>query len=950
MKSLHSKIPTIRIAWFRTALATMVGLSSYVMGHGQVRLDVASLTETEIGEIVSLTLSITNDAAENFHGTVRMTGSPGVRILGDSERVIELSPTGKRFLPVQVRIDQEATPGDAFVKIAVSDQKDQVVAEINSELSVRRVRNVFMQALSHRELMRHPGDSIHLPMYVKNVGNTEETIRILTSMPVSQGSPAREFTVAEVTLTPAMDTTIHMRFIVDDRMFSYAQLYVNVTGLYSDMEVFGNATVSLQNVASRRSYVHQLPEYDIWAREHNQISLSTRNPFQGQPTWHLQGRAVHQLGDGKALSYHLNVHQWGQNQTPSINNTWIRWDRNNRGFTVGNISESLEKYIFGRGIKVHFGDVTRNWTTEAGIVDKGYNLVGQNASEQWFDGYSAFVRSRHGMENNKGLRYSTLALYDRDPYENSESALYANTLDWIPGNGHRHTFAQFHFGAGLSRPLSSVSNGDRPLKPSLATGLIFNTQFGHYTLTSSNYYSSSYYPGTRRGMLQLNQRLTRNVGQTTLWAGHYHSDYEPSYLTTPNANAIYFFQSRVEVGLSQPWGPFMTVSISPRFEREKGRYFYRSVQPELLGQRSVKLQALWSWRSRDSKHFSSITQEAGWLTDSDFDANLRLHYRGTIAYSFQRLQLLGLYQYGFASISDHLSIGQWARTPYRASLDLSWSGYFFNKRLQADLGASVFQDDLTGGGLAANNRLQYNFNRTAFFAHNQWFRYRRNDFVSAPVIYTQMGIIQKLPDHAQRSAAKKGKMTLTLFYDHNHNGVFDEGDELAVGKSILIDNTLFLSNAKGIIQYTRVPYERYRLRIPVEDGWYAPERHIVLQKRHLQMEVPLQRSGTLRGKVIFDYDPRLSMETNTALEGFSITATSANGTSFSSRTDSYGRFLLFLPVGEYEIFLNEQEFPNHVFSKNSKQRIRIDAGKVVELPDFELNIEQKSIEVKRFGT
>src|SRR5690606_36654187 len=211
---------------------------------------------------------------------------------------------------------------------------------------------------------------------------------------------------------------------------------------------------------------------------------------------------------------------------------------------------------------------------------------------------------------------------------------------------------------------------------------------------------------------------------------------------------------------------------------------------------------------------------------------------------------------------------------------------------------------------------------------------RRNDFVSAPVIYTQMGIIQKLPDHAQRSAAKKGKMTLTLFYDHNHNGVFDEGDELPVGKSILIDSTLFLSNAKGIIQYTRVPYARYRLRIPVEDGWYAPERHIVLQKRHLQMEVPLQRSGTLRGKVIFDYDPRLSMETNTALEGFSITATSANGTSFSSRTDSYGRFLLFLPVGEYEIFLNEQEFPNHVFSKNSKQRIRIDAGKVVELPDF----------------
>src|SRR5690606_28643710 len=158
-----------------------------------------------------------------------------------------------------------------------------------SELSVKQVRNVFLQSRSHQALMQHPGDSISLPIYVKNTGNTTEAIQILTSRPISQGSSARDFEVTDILLSPSQDTILNVGFILDERMLSFAHFYVNVTGLYSNKDVFGNATINVQNAASRRSFVDRSLEHDVWSSQQNQISLSTRNLMQGQQTWHLQG-------------------------------------------------------------------------------------------------------------------------------------------------------------------------------------------------------------------------------------------------------------------------------------------------------------------------------------------------------------------------------------------------------------------------------------------------------------------------------------------------------------------------------------------------------------------------------------------------------------------------------------------------------------------------------------
>src|SRR5690606_35456442 len=115
----------------RIILAATLGLSSVVNGQAQIRLDIDSLIDAKIGEIDGLTLSMSNETSENFNGNIRITGTPGVRILGDTERMIPLSAVGKRFIPIQVRIDPEASPEDAFVMIAVRNNDREIVAEIS---------------------------------------------------------------------------------------------------------------------------------------------------------------------------------------------------------------------------------------------------------------------------------------------------------------------------------------------------------------------------------------------------------------------------------------------------------------------------------------------------------------------------------------------------------------------------------------------------------------------------------------------------------------------------------------------------------------------------------------------------------------------------------------------------------------------------------------------------
>src|SRR5690606_29975386 len=125
-------------------------------------------------------------------------------------------------------------------------------------------------------------------------------------------------------------------------------------------------------------------------------------------------------------------------------------------------------------------------------------------------------------------RYIGTAIYERLPIGNSESFVYTSTFDLLRQALKDRIRLVADFGPALTRPLYGADKND-DYRPALATGLQLHANVAQYTISSANYYSTGYYPGVRRGALQLNQRINRVIKRSNVWAAYSLYEYAPKY-------------------------------------------------------------------------------------------------------------------------------------------------------------------------------------------------------------------------------------------------------------------------------------------------------------------------------------------------------------------------------------------------------------------------------------
>lgn len=913
---------------------------------GEIRIEMDSVFHMKTDRIQSITIEIVNESRSDFTGDLSFNASRGLLVLGDTKRPVTLKAGERRFFPLRIRVNADADAGQSVLITSLTTEEGVSMAQAKTIFEIQEHRNIILHALTHRELIQHAGDSIRVPVQIRNTGNTDEEIRIVASIPQFHGQSDREFRTLNLYLQPLSDTTIIVRYLVDRQMLQAQEPFdINIAGLYEDSDVFGHVRVNVQNASANRSYFRPTDPLDYWDPNQNQIALTARNLMSNQPSWQLQGNATHLTKKGE-IDFRFNLHQWAWDQTPSLNNTWFRYKQQNKAFTIGNISENLDKNIYGRGLKIHLGDSAETRQVDVGFVDKSYNLIGADYGQQWFDGYSVFVKMENGRQYDATKKHNAFMIYDVDPRENSESIMYSGNFEWINPNIRRNNL-QLLWGGGLSRSLQDSTSSI--VKPSIAGGLVYTTQLGEYHISSNNYVSTGYYPGTRKGFIQLNQRINRNFNRLSIWGNYNYSQFEPKSFHIHQYYQNFNRASRGELGVNLPISNYIQLSFAPRYESEEGLYM-RNALAQRFAQDNLRVNTRLNWRSKNSKHFTSLINETGWTTNANFDQSEAWHFRHSLSYQFQRFNLTGQYQRGNFTIFENLYQTDLEQTPIRASASANWSNEYVNKRLQIQAGASFMSDQFAGESYSGFSRLQFSFNRTAVFAYGQLYQYYNNSYFSGPTVSLQAGITQKLPDNRRTQGVKAGKISISMFYDNNNNGIFDAGDTWAEGKSILIANTLFQADSRGEINYAKVPRGTYDLIIPVQQGWYAPARTILLDGRSKKWEIPLTRASTLKGRITYNFDPRISLDAHTTLEGFTVRVRAKNGFTTIARTDNSGQYTLFLPEGSYEIFLDEREFPANVYIENALQSIIVEAGVINTAPVFELKVKERTIEIKRFGT
>lgn len=189
-----------------------------------------------------------------------------------------------------------------------------------------------------------------------------------------------------------------------------------------------------------------------------------------------------------------------------------------------------------------------------------------------------------------------------------------------------------------------------------------------------------------------------------------------------------------------------------------------------------------------------------------------------------------------------------------------------------------------------------------------------------------------------------------MFYDNNANGIFDDGDTPAQNRIVTIGDISFISNSKGLVEYKKVPYQDYSLKMPSQDWFAIIPPSITVQHKQLSLDVPLQRTGKVVGKLFYKYDARTSEEFAEKHGGLRVWATSLDGTKNQALTNANGEFTLFLAVGEYVFSVDDNSLPKNVYTDFEPQEIKVEADQTIVIPDIELKIKQRKIEIKRFGS
>lgn len=914
---------------------------AHELPNSSLMIETDTVMVADNGDLVPLTIKLKNIGDTAFDGELVLKNSNGVNLIGRAANSLQIAANSQKFIPIRVSIGNSVPAGKSTLQFVLLDKSKAAKTQFRSTLTVRPKKEVQLSVKNQNQLMENVGDSINVAVILSNRGNSDELITLTAAFPDLRGGKKVE--KQQINLAAFQDTVVSFDKIISKSLLRIEQYRVNVAALYDDGELINNVIVNVQNVSGSRTFVDPTQRFGYSTYSDNFIELGGTNLFSQSEALQLEARNQYNLMDGRLETSIDGYFYTHGSSRPLLSNTYIDYQKNGVGVTVGNISESLETFVNGRGVKAYMENEESTKLFEVGWADKTYNLLGDEFSNKNGIGYTTYAKTE--LATKREGEYKANFVYDRDPLNNSENIIAMNDYSYEIKENVR---LGFDLGGGLTRLLKSET--DNAYKSSFAAGANLSGRFGNYSLYSNNFYSSGYYPGVRRGVLQLNQRLSRRFKRTNLWASFTMYRYNPKHLRT---NYTYYAannsNTRYQVGVNFPLARFLNVSFAAKKLSDEGFVGFGTTERSKTTMKSFRLSESINWRSRNSLHGISLSAENG-FSEIPFSDKRKLQLRVNGNYNFRFINISSYYQQGDFTVMEAYRNAREEIDNYRFNVSGSVRKDFFNRKLRTRLNVSYNKDSYSGTGMSYSGRVDYQvFPQFTCFTNVYMYSYNNSGGSTFNTNF-QAGIRYNLPSAGAEKKGKRGDLKLFLFYDNNVNGVYDEGDSPADDRIVSIENVSFITNSKGVIEYKKMPHGNYSLKVPSQDWVAIIPSSINIDQRRTTLDVPLQRTGKVKGKLYYKYDARTSEQFDEKYGGLRIWAHSTKGNKIEALTNANGEFTLYLPIGEYVISVDANSLPKNVYTNFKPQVVKVDADQTVVIPEIELQIKQRKIEIKRFGT
>ena len=921
---------------------TSICFSSYAQ---QIAMEVKRDTLSSRHNLMDLVATLENNDNQAFEGHLNIKTPDGFQSVSGTHIDVQLAPGQRRFVPVKIIYRAKAEAGTSLVEIDLLDKNNNVLQTDTIGQTIKVNNSMRLSARSPMVFINNANDSLTIEVAVSNLGNQNQDVSVVFSIPGLTGE--RNFFEKKGIVPIQKDSLFSFTFMPSQALLNRHQFTINVAAMRgTDKELFGNLSITAQNISSSRRFQDLEATRQSQYHRRNSVTGSYRTLGNNNSAYQFFGSGGVNLPAGYLFA-NGNIYKSNHADEAIVSNTYLEYHLDKHQLKIGNIHQSSEISLFGRGAELSIADEDNS--LQVGFVDQNFNLIAQDAFMK--RGHAFFAKGILGASNPKNFVMGNY-IFKEDVMEQAKHHVVGIERAKIFNKEWSMT-AKMH--AGISHYHTKNKN-----EPSVALETRYMGEIGDWKLSGNYYYSTNYFPGNRRGMLQIQQSaFTKISPKHTAYANFNLFDFSPkshTYVSQMKSKNL-----RFEAGVNFLNTNNTTLRLGYLHQAESGNSFgdfsgtSRLISLDMSAHR---LNQNINWLSPNNKHSVLLTLEEGFSKISG-QKKLLPQLKLTSNYSFKWLNSSFTYQYGSFYLSEY-SMSQ-RRTNeeeefQRLAFTLSINNQFFKNKLSLNSGIGFTKDFTVGQTPSAFINAQY-FPHPQYriYVNSSWYRYdmQNNNYFPAAfsnnTFVVEVGLTVNFKGQAL-SSGKKGKLTALVYLDKNANNIFDEGDEIASDYLITINKTTFKTDSNGMISYQSLPYESYQIKPTAQKGWFTSGFTYEVNKYQNEIEIPLHQSGTLYGKIHYDYDPVTVLDFEPKYRGL-IFNIHRNGR-FIQRvsTNDAGEFVLFLPQGDYQVSLVESSLPTNTYCSELVKDISVKSGQIAKISPFVIEVKERKINIKKFGS
>ncbi|MCD0474182.1 carboxypeptidase-like regulatory domain-containing protein [Flavobacterium sp. EDS] len=887
--------------------------------------------ETNSKGVIDAYVKIINTSSQSIEGVFDAHSShEDIYLSLRKSKNITIAAHDSIFIPIKAIVATTAKAGNqSTIEAVFTIVGTQETKNVFLPVYIRERKLVKVMLLETNLIYERIGDSLAIPIRISNEGNTAQKVTILARYPDFITRNAIENT--DIHIQAFTDTIVVLKKVVNKTVLNQEDITINITALYSNGDIINNGTVRASSIRQDRRYVSPYnPDYNLTFNQTNQVTASIQHNSDNTNAYFIYANAQAEINKG-VLQANVDVNWWENSDQVFLRNTWLSYKEKNYGATIGNISKFFDLNLIGRGAEGFFKPNEKS-TIEAGAIDKTYNLIDDSSLSF---GKSAWAMYTHnnGWMQKKG--YENTIIYDDDTYSGTKNYLASSRFSL-------YTSENFNLRAGgaISNLTSEIETGN---KIGGAGEVQFNGKLKNLFYSSSNYLSSGYFSGMRKGVINLNERVNLPVGKFNLWGVYNYLSAKPESFAN-QFTSTHFSTARYDVGVSRRFSSLI-LSLSPYYYTESRKeQLLSTTNPNGYSMKAARMTLGLTYYNTPTNQNVSLSFEGGQFTATTIDKN-EFHFKTNFIYSWKILNLLAFYQYNNFYLGEIIANSQLGIEKVYTNLTISptLQQKFFNDKLTVNLGMVYSKNSMINESLQINGRLDYDISKDfSLFVYNYY-----SDFsTSINTLNTiQLGLTKRF--NPIKIDKTKSELEVYVYYETGDKNKATAKNTPATNQLVLIDGKAFRTDNKGILKYRSLPAGSYIIKPINTDEWYANAIKATINA-DTKIAIGLNKTASIKGSLSYVATDK-SFDITKKKGGLPIIAIDDNGNVFTTKTDENGNFVLYIPKGSYTVSLEKTGISEYVEVENNNQLINAAPDEIKEVK-FTLAIKEKRVETRKFSS